>query len=69
MQPRYEVPEDGIKELRIWSRTWDRNFTVDVEWVDSAPEMGEEWLVSGTSTRAAALVLVQVVKFQHWRKC
>ncbi|KAK0456080.1 putative zinc metalloprotease [Armillaria borealis] len=40
MQPRYEVPEDGIKELRIWSRTWDRNFTVDVEWVDSAPDMG-----------------------------
>ncbi|KAK0465552.1 putative zinc metalloprotease [Desarmillaria tabescens] len=41
MQPRYEVPEGGIKELRIWSRTWDRNFTVDVEWGRVACEWNE----------------------------
>ncbi|KAG7452279.1 uncharacterized protein BT62DRAFT_960318 [Guyanagaster necrorhizus] len=40
MQPRYEIPEGGIKELRLWSRTWDRNFTVDVEWIDNSPDMG-----------------------------
>lgn len=31
MQPRYEVSAGGAKELRLWSRTWERNFTVDVE--------------------------------------
>jgi hypothetical protein len=32
LQPGYEIPEDGIKELRLWSRTWDRAFEVEVEW-------------------------------------
>ncbi|KIY73480.1 hypothetical protein CYLTODRAFT_434156 [Cylindrobasidium torrendii FP15055 ss-10] len=31
MQPRFEIPADGVKELRVWSRTWDREFVVDVE--------------------------------------
>lgn len=26
------VPEQGSSELRLWSRTWDRQWTVDVEW-------------------------------------
>ena len=32
MQPGYEVGEQGIKELILWSRTWDREFVVDVRW-------------------------------------
>lgn len=26
------VPEGGSSELRLWSRTWDRQWTVDIEW-------------------------------------
>jgi len=32
MQLGYEVGEKGIKELILWSRTWDREFVVDVRW-------------------------------------
>ncbi|KAJ7591069.1 putative zinc metalloprotease [Mycena floridula] len=30
LQPGYPIGKDGIKELRLWSRTWDRNFIVDI---------------------------------------
>jgi len=30
LQPGYPIGKDGIKELRLWSRTWDRNFVVDI---------------------------------------
>ena len=26
------VPEGGSTEIRLWSRTWGRTWTVDVEW-------------------------------------
>lgn len=26
------VPEGGSSEVRLWSRTWDRQWTVDIEW-------------------------------------
>lgn len=32
VQPGYAVPEDGLKEVRLWSRTWDKEFEVLVEW-------------------------------------
>ncbi|KIO31881.1 hypothetical protein M407DRAFT_19145 [Tulasnella calospora MUT 4182] len=32
VQPGYVVPEDGVKEVRLWSRTWDKEFEVLVEW-------------------------------------
>ncbi|KAG8923364.1 hypothetical protein FRC01_012846, partial [Tulasnella sp. 417] len=32
VQPGYPVPEDGVKEVRLWSRTWDKEFEVLVEW-------------------------------------
>ncbi|KAJ7461532.1 putative zinc metalloprotease [Mycena latifolia] len=32
MLPQFSGPEEGVAELRLWSRTWDRTFTVDVEW-------------------------------------
>ncbi|KAJ3515032.1 hypothetical protein NLJ89_g2018 [Agrocybe chaxingu] len=30
--PGYEMPPQGVHELRLFSRTWDRTFVVDVEW-------------------------------------
>ncbi|KAF9552593.1 hypothetical protein CPC08DRAFT_822791 [Agrocybe pediades] len=30
MQEGYEIGQGGIKEVRLWSRTWDRQFEVDV---------------------------------------
>lgn len=32
LQRGFEMPERGLQEVRLWSRTWDRKFTVDVEW-------------------------------------
>ena len=32
IQQGYEVPVSGLKGLRLWSRTWDRTFVVDVQW-------------------------------------
>jgi len=32
MQLGYEVGRGGIRELILWSRTWDREFVVDVKW-------------------------------------
>ncbi|KAF8161606.1 hypothetical protein B0H34DRAFT_796365 [Crassisporium funariophilum] len=31
MQRGYEVGEGGVKEVRLWSRTWGRQFVLDVE--------------------------------------
>jgi len=30
IQPK--IPDEGVNELKMWSRTWDRRFTVDVHW-------------------------------------
>ncbi|KAI0919190.1 hypothetical protein AcW1_003359 [Taiwanofungus camphoratus] len=30
--PGYEMPKEGVKELRLWSRIWDREFMVEVGW-------------------------------------
>lgn len=32
MQGGYEMPAGGVKEARLWSRTWDRTFVVEVGW-------------------------------------
>lgn len=32
MQLGYEIGKRGAKELLLWSRTWDREFVVDVKW-------------------------------------
>lgn len=34
--PGYEVPEGGVKEVRLWSREWDRGFLVEVGWDEDA---------------------------------
>lgn len=32
MQTGYAIPSGGVKELRFWSRTWEKEFVVDVGW-------------------------------------
>lgn len=34
MQPPYTIQERGIREVRLWSRDWDKSFIVNVEWRD-----------------------------------
>ena len=47
MQYGYEVGKRGVKELILWSRTWDREFVVDVKWADDNTglqgRIGCEW--------------------------
>ena len=38
MQTGYEMPEDGVKEIRLWSRKWGNKFKLDVEWENPSPE-------------------------------
>jgi len=40
MQEGYEVGPTGVKEVRLWSRTWGRAFVVDVNWGQYAPPEG-----------------------------
>ena len=42
MQLGYEIGVGGIKELILWSRTWDREFVVDVLWGRGTIESGLE---------------------------
>jgi Peptidase family M28 len=35
------VPEGGSKEVRLWSRTWNRAWVVDVEWEGQGNQEGE----------------------------
>ena len=44
MQRGFEVAEEGILDLRLWSRTWEREWVVDVKWGS-----GEEELLDGVS--------------------
>jgi hypothetical protein len=34
MQQGYGIGKEGIDEVRLWSRTWGREFVVDVEFVE-----------------------------------
>ena len=48
MQLGYEVGKRGVKELILWSRTWDREFVVDVKWGNDSTRLlqgriGCEW--------------------------
>jgi len=35
VQEGYPVPEGGVKEARLWSRSWDREFELSVGWVNA----------------------------------
>ncbi|EJD06808.1 Zn-dependent exopeptidase [Fomitiporia mediterranea MF3/22] len=42
VQEEFPLPEDGIRELRLWSRTWGRTFEVSVAWnVDAEDADGD----------------------------
>jgi len=46
MLPQFPAPSQGINELHLWSRKWDRTFSVDVEWEGDAALEGRvacEW--------------------------
>ena len=47
MQYGYEVGKRGLEALILWSRTWDREFVVDVKWGDDSSglhgQIGCEW--------------------------
>ncbi|KAI1790376.1 hypothetical protein LXA43DRAFT_512127 [Ganoderma leucocontextum] len=38
LQGGYEMPAGGVKEARLWSRTWGKTFVVEVSW---EPEHGQ----------------------------
>ena len=35
------VPDGGSKEIRLWSRTWDRTWVIDVQWEGQDDEEGD----------------------------
>jgi hypothetical protein len=46
LQGGHEIPEDGVPGILLWSRTWDREFVVDVEWSSEGTQEGRiscEW--------------------------
>ena len=45
------VPNDGSKEIRLWSRTWEKPWEVNVEWEES----GEDHEGSGMDGRVVCL--------------
>ncbi|KAI0645003.1 hypothetical protein C8Q79DRAFT_1001599 [Trametes meyenii] len=49
LQGGYDMPANGIKEARLWSRTWDRTFVVEVGWEPTGSDKTGE----GLSGRAA----------------
>ncbi|KAI0827758.1 hypothetical protein BC628DRAFT_1317988 [Trametes gibbosa] len=51
MQGGYEMPDGGVREMRMWSRTWDRTFVVEVGWEQAARGSDEE--SQGLTGRAA----------------
>lgn len=42
LQGNFGMPSEGIADLRLWSRTWERNFTVAVSWNASDGAEGNE---------------------------
>ena len=38
LQGGYGMPPGGVKEARLWSRTWGREFVVEVGWDDGSGE-------------------------------
>ncbi|KAJ9607567.1 hypothetical protein H2200_007645 [Cladophialophora chaetospira] len=47
------VPEDGSSEIRLWSRTWGKAWTVDVSWDTPTPEIAK---ASGNGTMSGKVV-------------
>ncbi|KAJ7481173.1 putative zinc metalloprotease [Mycena galericulata] len=71
MLPQFSGSPEGIGELRLWSRTWDRTFTVDTEWEGDSVLEGRiacEWAeyesgTVGLDSTAKIPALEEVVTF------
>ena len=56
LQDGHGIPENGISDIRLWSRTWDREFTVDVKWSSKGTKEGRvacEWVEYESATVGA----------------
>ncbi|KAI9045754.1 M28 family metallopeptidase [Aspergillus affinis] len=43
VDPRFpHTSSTGIKEVRLWSRTWDRSWHVDIEWTDERDAVDQD---------------------------
>ena len=68
MQPGYELPQEGVKDLMLWSREWDHEFVVDFSWAATAENFRMhgraacEWAeyASGTAGSPHASVSAQI---------
>ncbi|CAL1711704.1 unnamed protein product [Somion occarium] len=61
LQPGYELPDEGIQDLIMWSRTWNSEFVVDFEWAgaddESTPFSGSvacEWVEYATASAGSS---------------
>ena len=45
LQTGYEIPDDGLDTIRLWSRDFGKEFEVDIEWKGDAPSTED---VTGT---------------------
>ena len=42
--------EDGVREIRLWSRTWENQWVVDVEWASGEDINDEKDTLTGKAT-------------------
>lgn len=61
IQPGYEIPRSGLKDIVMWSRTWDNEFIVDVQWsaIGDEPLTGYvacEWVEYATASAGSSYV-------------
>jgi hypothetical protein len=49
LRAAYDMPAEGVREVRLWSRAWERSFVLDASW---APESGD---TAGVAGRVACL--------------
>ncbi|TDL26147.1 Zn-dependent exopeptidase [Rickenella mellea] len=61
--PLYPLPRDGVSELRLWSREWERTFEVHVAWDGSEGVEGRVACEWAESDGAAIPALDEVMAF------
>jgi len=59
MQEGYEVGPNGVKEVRLWSRTWEKELRVDVNWANSTHSEG-----AGSATAMRGRVACEWVEYE-----
>lgn len=68
--PSLEDETDGVREIRLWSRTWGNQWTVDVEWAANETITKKDTLTvkatclwSDANTQGAIPALDEVIQF------